>query len=132
MQLHDGVEVEVEIPVEVEIQVPYEVEVEKETQVGSNHRRAYSNTEKGRYMLVENESEDVVSEVMLVWGDIPTVEEPEIPEIEIKPTAEGRIVELEEQLVNTEITMIENYEAQEEINSQTENALIEIYEMMEE
>ena len=38
---------------------------------------------------------------------------------------------LEEQLVNTEMTMIENYEAQEEINAQTENALIEIYEMME-
>lgn len=38
---------------------------------------------------------------------------------------------LKEQLVNTELTMIENYEAQEEINAQTESALIEIYEMME-
>ena len=47
------------------------------------------------------------------------------------PTAEDRIAELEENLAITELTMIENYEAQEEINSQTENALIEIYEMME-
>lgn len=42
-----------------------------------------------------------------------------------------RIATLEEQLADTELTMIENYEAQEEINAQTENALIEIYEMME-
>ena len=42
-----------------------------------------------------------------------------------------RIVELEEEVAITELTMIENYEAQEEINAQTENALIEIYEMME-
>ena len=41
------------------------------------------------------------------------------------------IAELEENLAVTELTMIENYEAQEEINAQTENALIEIYEMME-
>ena len=58
----------------------------------------------------------------------------EIPEIPVptpEPTAEERIAELEENLAITELTMIENYEAQEEINSQTENALIEIYEMME-
>ena len=42
-----------------------------------------------------------------------------------------RIVELEEEVAITELTMIENYEAQEEINAQTEIALIEIYEMME-
>lgn len=56
---------------------------------------------------------------------------PEIPEPPHEPTAEDRIAELEENLAITELTMIENYEAQEEINSQTENALIEIYEMME-
>ena len=44
---------------------------------------------------------------------------------------EQAIAETEENLAVTELTMIENYEAQEEINSQTENALIEIYEMME-
>lgn len=42
-----------------------------------------------------------------------------------------RIIELENEVAITELTMIENYEAQEEINAQTENALIEIYEMME-
>ena len=58
----------------------------------------------------------------------------EIPEIPVptpEPTAEERIAELEAQVAVTELTMIENYEAQEEINAQTENALIEIYEMME-
>ena len=61
----------------------------------------------------------------LVYDELP------IPEHPHEPTAEERIAELEENLAITELTMIENYEAQEEINSQTENALIEIYEMME-
>ena len=56
---------------------------------------------------------------------------PEMPTPTPEPTAEDRIAELEEQVAVTELTMIENYEAQEEINAQTENALIEIYEMME-
>lgn len=57
-----------------------EVEVEREVQVGSNHRCAYSNSESGRAMLVEKEPEDIVAEVMAVWGDTPTLEEPEYPE----------------------------------------------------
>ena len=66
------------------------------------------------------------------------LEIPEIPEPSHEPTQEERIAQLEannselaEQIAVTELTMIENYEAQEEINAQTENALIEIYEMME-
>jgi len=66
------------------------------------------------------------------------LEIPEIPVPEPEPTVEDRVIELEEanaaleeQLVLTEMTMIENYEAQEEFNSETQNALIEIYEMME-
>lgn len=66
------------------------------------------------------------------------LEIPEIPVPEPEPTVEDRVVELEaenaelaEQIAVTEMTMIENYEAQEEINAQTENALIEIYELME-
>lgn len=55
----------------------------------------------------------------------------EFPQEEPGPTQEERIAELEENLTITELTMIENYEAQEEINAQTESALIEIYEMME-
>lgn len=42
-----------------------------------------------------------------------------------------RIVELEDEVAFTEMVMIENFEAQDEINAHTENALIEIYEMME-
>lgn len=54
---------------------------------------------------------------------------PEFPkqEPEYVPTNE----ELAEQIALNELTMIETYEAQEEFNAQTENALIEIYEMME-
>lgn len=42
-----------------------------------------------------------------------------------------RITALEQQLADTEIFMIETYEAQEEFKSNTENALVEIYQMME-
>jgi hypothetical protein len=64
-------------------------------QVGLNHRCSYSNSESGRALLVANEPEDIVTEVMAVWGDSPTVEEPEMPEFEAKPTPEERIAELE-------------------------------------
>lgn len=86
IQIVDGEEVEVdvdvEVPVEVEfeteVEVPVEVEVEvdKETQVGSNHRCAYSNSASGRELLIANEPEDIVAKVMEVWGNTPTVEEP--------------------------------------------------------
>lgn len=69
---------------------------EDETQIGSNHRCAYSNTESGRALLIENETEDIVAEVMTVWGDTPTVEEPKFDYIP-KPSAEERIAELEAQ-----------------------------------
>ena len=72
-----------------------EIEVEKETQIGSNHRCAYSNSESGRALLIENEPEDIVAEIMEVWGDAPTVEE--YKDIVIEPTAEERIRELEAQ-----------------------------------
>ena len=75
------------------------------------------------YIVLNEEGTDVVEFTALPIQEIP-VPTPE-------PTAEERIAELEENLAITELTMIENYEAQEEINSQTENALIEIYEMME-
>jgi len=45
--------------------------------------------------------------------------------------AKETIAKLQEQIAVTEMTMIENYEAQEEINAATENALIELYESME-
>lgn len=101
IQIVDGeeveVDVEVEVPVEVEVEVEVEVpvevevEVEKETQVGSNHRRAYSNSASGREMLIANEPEDTVAEVMEVWGDTPTVEEPKFEEHTPEPTTEDII-----------------------------------------
>lgn len=59
--------------------------------------------------------------------------EPPTPEPSLEEFNEykNRVFELEKEVAITELTMIENYEAQEEINAQTENALIEIYEMME-
>lgn len=107
-QLQDGkeveVEVEVEVPVEVEVEVDVEVpvetevEVEKETQIGSNHRCAYSNTESGRLLLINSEPEDIVSEVLTVWGDEPTVEDIDMSEYQPEPTAKERITQLEEQV----------------------------------
>lgn len=47
---------------------------------GQNHRRAYSNSERGRTSLIAFEPDEVVDEVMAVWGDSPTVEDVEIPE----------------------------------------------------
>ena len=102
IQIVDGeeveVEIEVEVPVEVEFQaevevpVEVEVEVERETQIGSNHRCSYTNSESGRALLFENEPEDIVAEVMEVWGDAPTVEEPKFDDVYSKePTTDDII-----------------------------------------
>jgi len=59
---------------------------------------------------------------------------PEIPEPEAEPTTEERVTALEEQLAETDEVAIELYEAQAEqeaINAAQDEALIEIYEMME-
>ena len=111
IQIVDGeeveVDVEVEVPVEVEVEVEVEVpvevevEVEKETQVGSNHRIAYSNSVSGREMLITNEPEETVTEVMSVWGDEPTVEEVKFDENYVpEPTIEDRVASLEEKVEN--------------------------------
>lgn len=101
------VDVEVEVPVEVEfeaeVEVPVEVEVEveRETQIGSNHRRAYSNSASGREMLIANEPEDTVAEVMEVWGDEPTIKEPTFDEdYTPEPTLEERVSSIEATLAN--------------------------------
>ena len=47
-----------------------------ETQVGENHRMSYSNSANGRKTLENEQPEDVVSAVLAIWGDSPTVEEP--------------------------------------------------------
>ena len=91
LEERDGEMVEVEVPVEVEVQVPVEVDVEVEHQVGENHRRAYTNSATGREMLVTNEPEDIVAEVMEVWGDTPTVEEPKFEDYIPEPTTEDII-----------------------------------------
>ena len=45
----------------------------KQEQVGSNHRCAYVNSENGRQNLQDNEPEEVVTAVMAICGDYPTV-----------------------------------------------------------
>ena len=52
------------------------------TQVGENHRCAYVNSEFGRKAITESEPEDVVSSVMAIWGDTPTIEKPTTEETE--------------------------------------------------
>lgn len=59
-------------------------------QVGSNHRTSYDNSESGRTMLAENEPEEIVATVFQMWGDSPTIEEPELPELpEVDDTESG-------------------------------------------
>lgn len=68
-------------------------------QVGDDFRCTYINSVGGRKLLVENEPEEVVAEVMEVWGDSPTVEWVEPDESYVpKPTTEERITQLEEQV----------------------------------
>ena len=45
--------------------------------LGLPHRCAYVNSVQGRALLAEQEPEDVVAAVLAMWGDTPTVEEPE-------------------------------------------------------
>lgn len=45
--------------------------------LGLPHRCAYVNSLQGRAMLAELEPADVVAAVLAMWGDTPTVEEPE-------------------------------------------------------
>lgn len=44
-----------------------------ETQFGQNHRCAYTNSKAGRKELQEIEPIDVVSSVLSIWGNKPTV-----------------------------------------------------------
>lgn len=46
----------------------------EKTQVGNDHRCAYVNSESGRQSLQESEPENVVSSVLAIWGDMPTVD----------------------------------------------------------
>lgn len=73
-----------------------------EVQVGGNHRRAYSNSEGDRARLVADEPKEIVSEVLAVWGDEPTVKEIDMSEYTPEPTAEEKIAALEAQ--NAELT----------------------------
>ena len=46
-----------------------------ETQVGENHRCAYSNSATGRKDLQKQEPQDVVKSVFAIWGNVPTINE---------------------------------------------------------
>ena len=46
-----------------------------ETQVGQNHRCAYSNSSTGRKDLQKQEPQDVVKSVFAIWGNAPTINE---------------------------------------------------------
>ena len=55
----------------------YSVSILK-TKDDKTHRKAYINSEKGRQALCVEQPEEVVKEIMAVWGAVPTVEE-ELP-----------------------------------------------------
>ena len=44
--------------------------------IGEPHRRAYVNSERGRFELASELAEPYFSTVMALWGDTPTVLEP--------------------------------------------------------
>lgn len=72
--------------------------VEREIQIGDNYRCAYTNSESGRAMFMEREPEDTIAEVVEVWGDAPTVEEPNYDDCVQDPTLEDRVRSIEETL----------------------------------
>lgn len=83
---------------------------DEEIQVGSNYRCGYTNDLAGRKLLLENEPEDVVSEVLEVWGDAPTVETQDFSNCKPEPTTEERLEILEaenERLTNENLDSIE-------------------------
>lgn len=49
----------------------------QEMQMGGNVRNAYSNSQSGRAEIAKVLTEPYLNSVMAVWGDTPTVEEPE-------------------------------------------------------
>lgn len=65
-----------------------------------NNAKAYENNSQGRAALAAEQSPEVVSEVMAVWGDTPTVpdyipEEETTPTVPPTPTIEQRTAALE-------------------------------------
>ena len=48
-----------------------------ETQVGENHRCAYTNSTTGRQDLKKQEPKNVVNSVFAIWGNAPTINEEE-------------------------------------------------------
>lgn len=66
----------------------------KLVQIGMNHRCGYDNSTIGRQLLLDSEPESITKDVMVVWGDSPTVEgvnAERVPE----HTAEERIATME-------------------------------------
>ena len=49
----------------------------KLAQVGDTHRCSYANSIYGRDKLIKDEPENISKSVLVIWGDNPTVEDPE-------------------------------------------------------
>lgn len=64
--------------------------------------RAYSNSPTGRAFLDQENPSEIVTEVLAVWGDTPTVEDPE-PNLLLddpQPDPNERIAELEQRVAD--------------------------------
>lgn len=82
------------------------------TQLGANHRKAYGNSPIGRELLAKDLPETYYNAVLVVWGDTPTLTDPE----NFAPSLEDEtVVESEPETENNE-----NLENIEEIPEQTE------------
>ncbi len=53
-------------------------EGEEPQKVGGVVREAYGNWESDRERLIKNEPKEVVTAVLAIWGDTPTVSEPKV------------------------------------------------------
>lgn len=92
------------------------------TQVGENHRCAYSNSASGRDRLIATEPVEVAETILTVWGSEPTVEEPEIP---VTPTP------TKEELLEERLAALETQnETLAEQNALLESCILEMSEII--
>lgn len=59
------------------------------------HRKAYENSQRGRAELEAEVPSDIVAEIYKIWGEVPTIVEPPLPEIENPIPDSQRISDLE-------------------------------------
>ena len=89
--------------------------------------------DRGIYFTDVDKETPIAEALKIAYNGEYTIEDDEQPEPDLPLTTEQRVSDLEEQLVQADETAIALYEAQEAqevINAQQDEALMEIYEMI--